>query len=170
MYYIAGEQISGKALCQLDRETLKEIGIKSIGKQFELLTNVKTLIGNWKFYWFNLYYAYPWCVHEVACDNILKFLAQHCRAFSVELFKGNTFFVCNDNLLKQNEPIYVCLFHNQFWLNWQALNLFFPQILIDKKQNQQVHKVKESSKWKRKIKKEDQSTWTESNKNLYRVK
>lgn len=37
MYYIAGEQISGKALCQLDRETLKEIGIKSIGKQLELL-------------------------------------------------------------------------------------------------------------------------------------
>lgn len=45
MYYIAGEQISGKALCQLDRETLKEIGIKSIGKQLELLTNVKSLIG-----------------------------------------------------------------------------------------------------------------------------
>lgn len=43
MYYIAGEQISGKALCQLDRETLKEIGIKSIGKQLELLTNVKSL-------------------------------------------------------------------------------------------------------------------------------
>lgn len=33
MFYIAGEQISGKALCQLDRETFKEIGIKSIGKQ-----------------------------------------------------------------------------------------------------------------------------------------
>lgn len=45
MCYIAGEQISGKALCQLDRETLKEIGIKSIGKQLELLTNVKSLIG-----------------------------------------------------------------------------------------------------------------------------
>ena len=45
MYHIAGEQISGKALCQLDRETLKEIGIKSIGKQLELLTNVKSLIG-----------------------------------------------------------------------------------------------------------------------------
>ena len=31
MIYIAGEQICGKALCQLDRETFKEIGIKSIG-------------------------------------------------------------------------------------------------------------------------------------------
>ncbi|CAH3188065.1 unnamed protein product, partial [Porites lobata] len=42
--------------------------------------------------------------------------------------------------------------------------------LFDKKQNQQLHVVKESSKWKRKIRKEDQSTWSESNKNLYRVK
>ena len=45
MYYIAGEQISGKALCQLDRETLKEIGVKSIGKQLELVTNIKSLFG-----------------------------------------------------------------------------------------------------------------------------
>lgn len=43
MFYVAGEQISGKALCQLDRETFKEIGIKSIGKQLEFLTNVKSL-------------------------------------------------------------------------------------------------------------------------------
>lgn len=80
----SGEQISGKALCQLDRETLKELGIQSIGKQLELLRNVKSL--------------------------------------------------------------------------------------FDKKQNQQLHVVKETSKWKRKIRKEDQSTWSESNKNLYRVK
>jgi len=31
MIYIAGEQICGKALCELDGETFKEIGIKSIG-------------------------------------------------------------------------------------------------------------------------------------------
>ena len=80
----SGEQISGKALCELDRETLKELGIQSIGKQLELLRNVKRL--------------------------------------------------------------------------------------FDRKQNQQLHFVKESSKWKRKIRKEDQSTWSESNKNLYRVK
>ena len=45
MFYIAGEQISGKALSQLDRDTFKEIGIKSIGKQLEFLTNVKSLFG-----------------------------------------------------------------------------------------------------------------------------
>ena len=45
MFHVAGEQISGKALCQLDRETFKEIGIKSIGKQLEFLTNVKSLFG-----------------------------------------------------------------------------------------------------------------------------
>ena len=32
-------------LCQLDRETFKEIDIKSIGKQLVLLTNVKSLFG-----------------------------------------------------------------------------------------------------------------------------
>ena len=31
--------------CQLDRETLKELGIKSIGRQLELLRNVKSLFG-----------------------------------------------------------------------------------------------------------------------------
>ena len=45
MFYIVGEQISGKALCQLDRETFKEIGMKSIGKQLQFLTNVKSLFG-----------------------------------------------------------------------------------------------------------------------------
>ena len=60
---------------------------------------------------------------------------------------------------------------NQYFAKLTSFKFVFPpQILIDKNQNQEVHKVKENSKWKRKIKKEDQSTWTESNKHLYRVK
>ena len=46
------------------------------------------------------------------------------------------------------------------------------QILLEK--NQEAHHVKENqgtcSKWKRKITREDQATWNEANRNLYRVK
>ena len=68
----------------------------------------------------NLYMFYGKALCQLdreTCDNIVEFLAQHYRAFSVQLFKGNTFFFCNDSLMKYNEPIYVCLFQNQFWLN-----------------------------------------------------
>lgn len=84
MYYIAGEQISGKALCQLDRDTLKELGIKSIGRQLELLRNVKSLFGK-KVTLIKIYKnVYLLCVYEVACANVLTFTT------AVEPFKGNT--------------------------------------------------------------------------------
>lgn len=84
MYYIAGEQISGKALCQLDRETLKELGIQSIGKQLELLRNVKSLFGK-KVTLIKIYKKSTCCV-------CMKLLVQNFLTFTtaVEPFKGNT--------------------------------------------------------------------------------
>ena len=73
--------------------------------------------------------------------------------------------------MKYNETI-ICLFVSKSVLaKLTSIKIFPSQILLDKKQNQQKHKVKESTstKWKRKIKKEDQTTWSESNKNLYHV-
>lgn len=41
--YIAAEDINGIVLGDLDRETLKELGIKSVGRQLELLKQIKSL-------------------------------------------------------------------------------------------------------------------------------
>jgi len=43
--YVAAEEISRKVLGELNRETLKELGVKSIGRQLELLKQIKSLFG-----------------------------------------------------------------------------------------------------------------------------
>ena len=125
MYYIAAEQISGKALCQLDRETLKEIGIKSIGKQLELLTNVKSLFGKKVILIKVLYTMYTSGVFMKLPVLISWNFKQHYRALSVEAFKGNTLVPCNDSVMKYNETI-ICLFVSKSILA-KLTSKFFPR-------------------------------------------
>ena len=96
MYHIVGEQISGKVLCQLDRDTLKEIGIRSIEKQLELLTNVKSLFGKKVVLIKILYTMYTSGVFMKLPVLVSWNFKQHYRALSVEPFKGNTLVLCND--------------------------------------------------------------------------
>ena len=66
--------------CQLDRETLKELGIKSIGRQLELLRNVKSLFGK-KVTLIKIYKkVYLLCVYEVACAKF-SHIYYSCRTF-----------------------------------------------------------------------------------------